>query len=118
MWYASNMTSPTPPVVFVDIDDTLVRSFGSTRMPMNMPIALVRDLKNAGARLYCWSSGGADYARTAAEEVGLADCFIAFLPKPQVLIDDMSIAAWKMIEIHPFQCASLKAEDVMRTARS
>lgn len=111
------MGTATPPVIFVDVDDTLVRSFGSKRMPMSMTIALVRDLKERGAHLYCWSSGGADYARASAEEVGLSDCFVAFLPKPHLLLDDVSFAAWNMVEFHPAECASLTADEVLTRAR-
>jgi len=71
-----------PPVINVDIEDTLVRSFGSKRMPMDAMVALMRSLEERGAALYCWRSGGAAYARAAAEEVGLGDCFETFLPKP------------------------------------
>ncbi len=48
-----------PPVVFVDIDDTLVRSVGSRRMPMTGMVTLVRSLRAHGAELTCGSSGGA-----------------------------------------------------------
>jgi hypothetical protein len=51
-------------------------------------VALVRGLKERGAALYRWSSGGAAYARAAAEEVGLGDCFEAFLPKPHLLLGE------------------------------
>ena len=34
-----------------------------------------------------WLTGGAAYARASAERLQIADCFSAFLPKPQVMID-------------------------------
>jgi phosphoglycolate phosphatase-like HAD superfamily hydrolase len=102
-----------PPVIYVDIDDTLVRSFGSKRMPMGAMVALVRSLKERGAALYCWSSGGAAYARAAAEEVGLGDCFEAFLPKPHLLLDDVAVGHWRLKELHPAECASLTADEVL-----
>jgi hypothetical protein len=37
------------PVVFIDVDDTLVHSFGSKRIPMPAVIAHVRALKTSGA---------------------------------------------------------------------
>lgn len=73
------------PVIYVDVDDTLVRSFGSKRMPMGHMVTLVRTLKEAGVELYCWSSGGAAYAKSSADDVRLTDCFTAFLPKPHLL---------------------------------
>ncbi len=69
-------------VIFVDVDDTLIRSVGRTRIPIPAAIAAVRRLQGEGAMLYLWSSGGADYACESAEFLGLADCFTAFLPKP------------------------------------
>lgn len=79
-------------VVCVDVDDTFVRGYGTKRMPMPAVIRHIQDLHRQGAALYCWSSGGADYARESAEEFGLADCFTAFLPKPDVLLDDQNVA--------------------------
>jgi FMN phosphatase YigB (HAD superfamily) len=64
-------------IVFVDVDDTLVRSAGSKRMPITAVVERVRGLKEAGATLYCWCTGDADYARDAAGEVGLQDCFVS-----------------------------------------
>ena len=92
-------------IVFVDVDDTLIRSVGSKRIPMTGPIAQVRRLYRCGALLYCWSTGGADYARASAREVGLEDCFQAFLPKPHALLDDTPFARWGVREIHPLQLA-------------
>jgi hypothetical protein len=55
--------------------------------------------------MYCWSSGGAQYAQDSALEFGLHDCFIGFLPKPDVMIDDMQIQDWRyLLQIHPNEC--------------
>lgn len=82
-------------VVFVDVDDTLVRSVGTKRIPMIAAIARVRELHAAGAALYLWSSGGADYARSSAIELGIESCFVAFLPKPDVYLDDQAVHEWR-----------------------
>ena len=75
-------------------------------------ISHVETLHKQGAVLYCWSSGGAGYARESAREVGLEHCFKAFLPKPQVLIDDTKLANWRYLrEIHPNACDSYSLED-------
>jgi hypothetical protein len=96
-----------PLVVYVDVDDTLVRTIGTKRFPMTGAIDHVRALHAQGAELFCWSSGGADYARAAAEELGIAPCFIAFLPKPHVLLDDQPFTDWRrLLNMHPFQCES------------
>ena len=88
--------------VYVDIDDTIVRSVGSKRIPIPSVIQHVRNLKNQGAVLFCWSSGGGEYAKQSAQEFGIADCFEAFLPKPNVMIDDQEVRSWKRYRcIHP-----------------
>jgi phosphoserine phosphatase len=107
------MSANAPPIIYVDIDDTLVRSFGSKRIPMGHMVALVRSLKERGAQLYCWSTGGAAYARATAEELGVADCFEAFLPKPHLLLDDVELGGWKLVQLHPSECSSLTAEEVL-----
>lgn len=93
-------------VIFVDVDDTLVRGVGSKRIPIPAMVRHVRELKEQGAELYCWSSGGADYARQSAEELGIADCFLAFLPKPHVILDDQEVPDWRRcVTVHPTGCA-------------
>jgi hypothetical protein len=59
-----------PRVVFIDVDDTLIRSVGSKRIPMPGVVARVRELHAAGTVLYLWSSGGAEYAAAAGERTG------------------------------------------------
>ncbi|HXI71638.1 MAG TPA: DUF705 domain-containing protein [Verrucomicrobiae bacterium] len=98
--------------VYVDIDDTIVRSVGAKRIPMPSVIQHVRNLKNQGAVLFCWSSGGAEYAKKSAQEFGIADCFEAFLPKPNIMLDDQEIASWKRyVCVHPSNCSDKTLED-------
>lgn len=105
-------------IAYVDVDDTLVRSFGSKRIPMSGMIAHVRRLHLAGVRLYCWSSGGATYAEDSARELGLAECFVGFLPKPNVLIDDVEPGRWpNLVLVHPNEAASKTAEDYVEALR-
>lgn len=75
-----------PRSIFVDVDDTFIRSFGSKRVPIDSTVKTIKDLASAGVQLFCWSSGGADYARQSAAEAGVEDCFRAFLPKPDALM--------------------------------
>jgi cation transport ATPase len=82
-------------VVYIDVDDTLIRSFGTKRMPMASVVANVRALHEQGAALYLWSSGGGAYARESAAELGIEGLFLAFLPKPDVYIDDQSFDEWR-----------------------
>jgi predicted HAD superfamily phosphohydrolase YqeG len=112
------MPTNTPPVIYVDVDDTIVRSFGSKRIPIAATVRLVRELKEQGVHLYCWSRGGAAYARTAAEELGVEDCFEAFLPKPEMLLDDVGVQGWRLVHLHPNECSSLTALEVLQRIKS
>lgn len=101
------MTEPRGLVAYVDVDDTLIRSFGSKRIPMTQMVRHVRELHRDGVALYAWSSGGADYARESAKELGIEDCFMAFLPKPNVIIDDQAPSEWRRtIHVHPGEASS------------
>ncbi len=85
-------------IVFVDVDDTLVRSVGAKRIPMPAVIAQVRRLKAEGVILYLWSSGGAQYCEATAMELGIVDCFIGFLPKPTDYLDDQPMHEWRFCQ--------------------
>ena len=84
-----------PKIVFIDVDDTLVRSVGAKRIPMPGVVAAIRQLHSEHVQLYLWSSGGGEYARASAVELGLQDCFVAFLPKPHSYIDDQPVQEWR-----------------------
>ena len=113
---ADSPNAGSGPIVFVDVDDTLVRSAGSKRIPIPSVLQHVRDLHRSGARLYCWSSGGADYARRTAVDLGVDTCFRAFLPKPHAIIDDQTPAEWRnMLCVHPNTAVSMTLEDYART---
>ena len=89
-------------VAYIDVDDTLIRSAGSKRIPIPSVIRYVKRLKQEGWELFCWSSGGSAYAKASAEEVGIADCFSAFLPKPELIVDDVAPPQWLGLRvIHP-----------------
>ena len=98
-----------PLVIYVDVDDTFVRSSSHARLPMPEVLEAIRRLHREGATLYCWSSGGGEYARQSAEEFGVADCFVAFLPKPDVLIDDVAVSDWRRPRyVHPNAASDLR----------
>jgi hypothetical protein len=93
--------------VYVDVDETLLRHYGTRQIPIPSVIKQVKALYKQGAELYCWSSMGAAYARQCAETCGVAHCFQAFLPKPQIIVDDQQPKAWrKILHVHPSQCSS------------
>lgn len=92
-------------IIYVDVDDTLVRTVGSKRIPMPSVVAYVRHMKGEGAELYCWSTDGAAYARADALELGIIDCFVLFLTKPNVILDDQSVSDWRnCIHLLPGNC--------------
>jgi hypothetical protein len=102
-----------PVCIYVDVDDTLVRSVGTKRIPNSGVIAHVKALAERGAVLYCWSSVGAEYARRSAEECGIADRFVAFLPKPNILLDDQEVASWRYCRtVHPTNYSAIKLTDM------
>lgn len=105
--------------IYVDVDDTFVRTYGTKRIAILGVIRHIRDLFEQGAALYCWSSGGAAYARQSAQEFGIADCFQAFLPKPQALLDDQEITEWRRLrQVHPNTCHRLTVEDYRHGQRN
>jgi hypothetical protein len=75
-------------VVYVDVDDTLIRTFGTKRIPIARVIEYVRRQHANGACLHLWSRGGASYAREVAVELGIDGLFQSFLSKPDVVLDD------------------------------
>ena len=84
------------PVVYVDVDDTLVRSAGTKRIPIPTAIERVRSLHREGAVLYLWSAAGAAYAESTAKELAIATCFAGFLPK---LPSSSMIRRWQSGEV-------------------
>lgn len=106
------MHTTSPIVFFVDVDDTFVRSCGNKRIPITATIEHLKKLSTEGAVLYCWSSGGMKYSRDSAAEFGIEDIFVGFLPKPQVIIDDLNINEWRnLIQVHPNSCSSKQHSD-------
>ena len=72
--------------IYVDVDLTLVDEH--QRLKPNAWEGLLT-LREAGCRLFLWSTNGADYCRRIAERHEVARLFDAFLPKPDVYVDDM-----------------------------
>lgn len=80
--------------IYIDVDDTLVRTYGAKRIPMTSVIDSIRKLQSEGATLFLWSSGGSEYCKQTAMELGIENCFTAFLPKPTLYIDDQPVQEW------------------------
>ena len=87
----------SPLIIYIDVDDTLIRTAGNKIIPMTATIQHLKLLSEEKVQLFCWSSGGADYARKIAIELGIEDLFVNFLPKPQILIDDQNVADWRYL---------------------
>jgi len=85
-------------VVYFDVDDTLVRSAGTKRIPIPAVVDRVRSLHAQGVTLYLWSRGGAAYAQSTAQELRIEHCFTAFLAKPTHIVDDQHITEWRDLE--------------------
>ncbi|MFN4289591.1 MAG: hypothetical protein ACK4E7_01775 [Permianibacter sp.] len=99
-----------PKIVFVDVDDTLVRSVGAKRIPIPETIKKVRGIKAEGYSLFLWSSGGAEYARASADELGISHCFDGYLPKPTAYIDDQPVNEWRFCKhVDPAQADRINA---------
>lgn len=81
-------------IVYIDVDDTLVRWAGSKCIPRTLVIDKVKERAANGDQLYLWSRAGGEHARAVAEDLGIADLFLAILPKPEHLIDDEPMTEW------------------------
>jgi hypothetical protein len=46
-------------VLYVDVDDTLLRSAGTKTMLMPRVVEHIKSLADSSAELYCWSAAGA-----------------------------------------------------------
>ena len=100
-----------PLYIYVDVDETFVRNYSTKQIAIPSVIEHIKKLQEDGAILYCWSSGGAEYAQKSAKEFGIEECFVGFLPKPQVMIDDMNFSQWRnLLQIHPNESPSYSVE--------
>lgn len=113
------MSPPAVPcnAIYLDAEDTLVSALADKSIPRERLVGRVRELAQKGAGLYLWSRNGAERARQVAVELGVEDCFRAFLPKPQVLIDAEALEDWSLSEIHAAAFNSVRLEDILRTPR-
>lgn len=109
-----------PLYIYIDVDETfvhllLVKGYGKKRISIPAVIEHIKQLKEQGATLYCWSLGSAEYAqkrkRCSTKELDIHHCFASFLPKPEVLIDDLKLENWHpLLEVHPNECSEYTLE--------
>jgi hypothetical protein len=100
-----------PLFIYVDVDDTLVRKGPhGEEIPIPEVVEHVCRLHREGALLYCWSTGGEEHARSAAQKLGIESCFVRFLHKPQVFIDDERANQWPhFVHVSPKRLGSLES---------
>lgn len=88
--------------VFVDVDLTLIDA--EYRLLPGARDGL-QQLRDAGCRLFLWSTGGAEYCQKIARLHNLTEYFDGFVAKPDIIIDDM-----------PQTCVTPHHYDVQRTS--
>jgi phosphoserine phosphatase len=72
--------------IYVDVDLTLIDEKGAL---LPNTVEAMQALYDAGCHLFLWSSGSGNYCREVAERAQIASLFEAFLPKPDIFVDDM-----------------------------
>jgi len=107
------MPDDQPLCIYIDVDGTLVRTVGDKNLPDDALVTRLREWRDQGALLYCWSSRGANYARSISKKLGIEACFVGFLTKPHVLVDDQGIERWAyFLELSPNLAASLSLQQM------
>ena len=107
------MPNKHPLCIYFDVDGTLVHTAGDRSEPDDVLTTRLREWRNQGAHLYCWSSRGADYARSTAKNLRIEECFVGFLTKPHVLVDDQGIKSWAyFLELAPGRAARLSLQQI------
>ena len=95
-------------VIYIDVDDTIVRSAGAKRIPITKVISKIKELAQSGNIIYLWSRGGSSYAKDTAVEFEIDKCITGFLPKPNIIIDDQNLIDWKFLkQIHPNEISNM-----------
>jgi hypothetical protein len=77
--------------IFIDVDGTLLNTNEGIDPRAQEILRQIRrrmDAEYPDSGLYLWSGAGGDYARSKAEEHGLAGFFSGFAGKPDVIVDD------------------------------
>lgn len=75
---------------------------GTKQIPIPNAIRYVRAMFDAGNTLYLWSRGGAAYSKEIAIKLKIEDCFVGFLPKPEIVLDDRLVNLLDHCEfLHP-----------------
>ena len=87
-------------VIYCDVDDTLIDHHDIAKPHI---VRFLHDAKARGCTLFLWSQGGADYAQQHAARLGIEELFSAFLPKPDIAVDDLPFQTPYTRHFHPIQ---------------
>lgn len=102
---------PEKPTSFFDVDNTLIFAWSDigddlkSKLPMIEINGLMfyvhethcqklRELKARGHTVVVWSAGGADWAETVVNLLGLAESVDAVMAKPSWYFDDLPVEDW------------------------
>jgi hypothetical protein len=77
--------------IFIDIDDTITSDMGKTFI--NGAIEAIK-LISLKVNIFIWSQGGVEYANEIVEIANIKEYVCAVLPKPDLMIDDLSVKDW------------------------
>lgn len=77
--------------VFIDIDDTITKDFGITSIDNS--IKAINKLSKH-TNIYIWSQGGVPYSIEIVKKFELEDCICGIIPKPDIIIDDLTFKEW------------------------
>lgn len=88
------------PVVFIDIDGTIVTDAGT---PNEHVLSLMKYLKDRNATIYLWSVGGTENCTRVAKKYQIEYMIKDYLPKPMISIDDMHYDDYVFLKLHPDQ---------------
>lgn len=89
--------------VFFDVDDTLALWEGSSYSGHQRHIEMMAKFKERGHTVVVWSAGGAEWAVSVCEELGIEDLVDYVMDKPSWYVDDLPSSVWMKnpIYLHP-----------------
>ena len=88
-------------IIYVDVDDTLVRSFGSKQIAMTATQNYVRQLKQAGATLSAELTTPGEWPARP----GWPTAFLLIFPNRRFCWTSL-VQDWELQQLHPNECRS------------
>lgn len=104
-------TLPDKPIVFFDVDNTLVHSLTEEEKSPHSStptveingypwgineghINLLYDFHARGHTIIVWSAGGSTWAKRVVEALDISHLITAVMPKPFWIVDDQPVELW------------------------